>query len=127
LHTFAISNYGLWVPRPLVLIADDDAVLRRAMLRSLLDFPLLVHWARDAQAAVSWLEEGNEPDLIVTNHWMPGMTGVELIAWVRAHRPEIRCVLHTGDDKVESDATILRKPLAPDVFRETILELARLS
>lgn len=35
-----------------------------------------------APEALAWLE-GNEADLVITDHWMPGMTGVQLISELR--------------------------------------------
>jgi CheY-like chemotaxis protein len=63
-------------------------------------------------------------DLIVTDHRMPGMSGLELIRRLRHVNPSIRTILITayGDDIIEAEACQLgvfryiRKPFQADEF-----------
>jgi PAS domain S-box-containing protein len=83
-------------PRPLrVLAVDDDAVLAEMVRVMLAPLGARVATATSGQEALTWLER--EPfDLVITDVGMPGMTGWELTAAVRARWPAVRRVLATG-------------------------------
>jgi CheY-like chemotaxis protein len=68
-------------------------------------------------------------DLVVSDHTMPGMNGVELIRYIRNVRPDLPCVLCTGlaqselDERTLQDAgpfALLHKPLDMNQLAETL-------
>ena len=78
-----------------VLIAEDDAVIRRAFAE------LLTHWGfttRTARNGVDALVEIDleKPDILLSDLEMPGMNGYELLSMVRRRHPEIPLVAMSG-------------------------------
>jgi YesN/AraC family two-component response regulator len=68
------------------------------------------------------LENGLLPDVLMSDHLMPGMTGVELMLKVRVRWPGVRLLLVSGFAEVEGlDASLprLTKP-----FRQSELAAA---
>jgi len=83
-----------------VIICDDQAIVRdglEMLLRLEKDIEV-IGVAQDGLEAVE-LAESNQPDLILMDLKMPGMTGVEATRRIRAKYPEIKVlVLTTCDD-----------------------------
>ena len=79
-----------------VLVVDDDDRVR-AILGELLqaDGHCVLH-ARSGPEALSVLERGVRVDLVLTDHGMPGMTGLELTRAIKARWPQLRVGLVTG-------------------------------
>ena len=100
---------------------DEDRLLQFAAdaLRSKLG--CRVHAARNGMEATVALER-DDFDLVVSDVRMPHMNGVELLEWVRRHRPEhlSSMVFMTGDGSGaglngairEAGRPLLRKPIA---------------
>ncbi|WP_073136937.1 PAS domain-containing protein [Muricoccus roseus] len=83
--------------RPLdVLVVDDDPLVLASSAALLAD---LGHRAREADSAASALaalRAGPLPDLVLTDHAMPGMTGAELAARIRSLYPGLPVILASG-------------------------------
>ncbi len=61
-----------------VLLVDDETLVRFATAFMLKDLGFTVVEADSAEAAMGLLEEGLRPNIVVSDHLMPGMTGTEL-------------------------------------------------
>jgi signal transduction histidine kinase/CheY-like chemotaxis protein len=94
-----------------VLLVDDEEVVRTSTAEMLADLGYRVVEARSAEAALQLVHEGLAPDLLVTDHLMPGMTGVELAREVRALRPGTPVLVVSGYADMEG--------MAPDLPRLT--------
>ncbi|HEX4869898.1 MAG TPA: hybrid sensor histidine kinase/response regulator [Moraxellaceae bacterium] len=113
---------GRPVPRYGVLIVDDE-ILNLTSLTALLEDDYLIHIASNAQDALALLADPVRAagiHVILSDQRMPGMSGVELLARTRAHRPDAKRLLITGYTDVEAivdainEAAIykyLRKPI----------------
>ena len=79
-----------------VLVVDDSAVDRR-FVGGLLsrDARFQVEFAEDGAQALSRMREAR-PDVIVTDLQMPNRNGLELVAAVRMHHPDVPIILMTG-------------------------------
>jgi signal transduction histidine kinase/CheY-like chemotaxis protein len=93
------------------LLVDDETLVRSSTADMLADMGFQVIEAGSADAALDVLNTGAAPDVLVTDHLMPGMSGAELVVAARAVRPGIPVLLVTGYAGVES--------LAPDLPRLT--------
>lgn len=121
-----------------VLVADDSAVMRAMVIKSLrlAGLPLgEVHQAADGGEAMRVIEE-HWIDLALLDINMPVMNGEALIEQVRA-RPEtadLRVVVvstESSDTRIERlrslGAGFVRKPFTPETLRQTILDATGLS
>jgi CheY-like chemotaxis protein len=77
--------------------------------------------ATSADEALRRIDAGLSPDLVVTDHLMPGMTGAELARILRRQRPDLPVLIISGYanmDGIAPEMTRLTKP-----FRQS--DLAR--
>ncbi|WP_424134651.1 PAS domain-containing protein [Roseomonas chloroacetimidivorans] len=79
-----------------ILVVDDDPLVLSSSVALLTDLGHEAHEADSAAAALDALRAGRLPDLIVTDHAMPGMTGAELAARIRALYPALPVILASG-------------------------------
>jgi signal transduction histidine kinase len=80
-----------------ILVVDDDVMIAEVTAALLEDLQHTVIVANSAAEALDHLRErGDGIDLMLTDHAMPGMTGIELAAKVREERPELRIILASG-------------------------------
>jgi response regulator RpfG family c-di-GMP phosphodiesterase len=88
--------------QPTILIVDDDpgvlCVMRRIVSRD-----ARVLQASCAEDALALLQD-NEPDVVISDYRMPGLTGIELMEVVRRSVPEAVRVLVSANCDVESTA-----------------------
>jgi EAL domain-containing protein (putative c-di-GMP-specific phosphodiesterase class I)/CheY-like chemotaxis protein len=80
-----------------VLVAEDDAVLRRVALRVLSSAGYSVHVAADGEEARRHIDAlGDRLDVLVTDVNMPGCSGYELAERVQRTSPRAAVVLTSG-------------------------------
>ncbi len=117
----------------LLFVDDEERVLNsmRIMFRRRYD----LHTASDGAEALRIIRE-RDIDVIVADHRMPRMTGVEVLSAVRQASPRTVRILLTGYadlDAVETSINegevfrFLTKPCAPQQLRETIALASRLA
>ena len=114
---------------PQILIAEDDRVLRRVLEFTLRRAGFRVVPVADSNAAMRCLVD-MPMDILVTDHQMPGMTGLDLIRWSAQHAlPPERCVLCTAKGlELDRDqltrsigvAALICKPFSPTKLVETV-------
>jgi CheY-like chemotaxis protein len=112
-----------------ILVVDDNEILRTLLSQA------LEHAGYDviaAESAIGALEvaAGDPPDLCLVDHYMPGMTGAELIRTLRASPdPRLRAIPaigfsgHAGaEDELRRAGAIaiLRKPLGEVALVEAV-------
>ena len=66
-----------------LLIIDDDPSMR-ALLEFILTRDYFVKVSSSAKSALSWIHQGNIPNLIITDARMPQMSGSELITYLKS-------------------------------------------
>jgi CheY-like chemotaxis protein len=108
-----------------VLVVDDEAVIRAFVARALTLAGFEVAVAADGREALRLVAEDRvRPSVVVTDIEMPGMTGIELAARLLALRPALRIVMMTGD-KARAEAArghpsivdeVLLKPMRTDAL-----------
>jgi PAS domain S-box-containing protein len=118
--------------RGLALLVDDEDLVRASTADMLAELGYEVEEAASAEAALALVNEGLRPDLLVTDHLMPGMTGVDLIRAVHEMRPELPALIVSGYAEAEGIAPELPRLTKPfrrgDLVRklgELCLEEAR--
>jgi CheY-like chemotaxis protein len=124
LRPLAAAEDRLPTITPVVLVVDDDPAIRE-MLRVSLG---LEGWAvEEATSGEEALEEWErtKPDVVVLDHRLPGMSGLECAAKLRAVSPDTRVILVTGhlDAIVTAEARRLRVLPLPKTDRARLFEL----
>ncbi|TCZ56292.1 response regulator [Roseicella aquatilis] len=79
-----------------VLMAEDEWLAAEILAEGLEDAGFRVLTAADGQAALELAAAGAEFDLLLTDLRMPRLDGRELIARLRAERPDLPVVVMTG-------------------------------
>ena len=83
--------------RPLkVLAVDDDALVLMNTVLMLEDLGHVVFEAQSGDEALRILQSSPDIDVVITDHAMPGMTGVQLSRQIASNWPAIKVVLATG-------------------------------
>jgi CheY-like chemotaxis protein len=112
-----------------VLLVDDEPSVLAVLRETLLTWGLTVEACASVEAAERVFAAAPESfDLVVTDHAMPQMTGIELAERLRARLPTLRWLLCTGfaDDASIARAralgalAVLHKPVEPVELRTAI-------
>jgi len=106
---------------------DDDLLIAGSTVDLLEDLGHQVVEAHSATEALQLLEGGLAADLLITDHAMPGMTGIELAREVRRQYPRLPILLATGFAELEGSEMIEVSRLAkPYTQTQLATEIARL-
>ena len=119
-----------------VLVVDDNSINREVFQRQLESWGAEVCQAEDAAAGLMALRKGSAGgpyDLLLLDHHMPGMSGLDLVAVVRADAKlsALRIVLATSGEDAEiiaaarnmSVAAVLVKPVRQSTLLDRLMEL----
>ncbi|WP_342709191.1 ATP-binding protein [Bradyrhizobium sp. B124] len=110
-----------------ILLVDDDPLIAMSTMEMLEDLGHRVIGASSGPHALDILRSDQEIDLMMTDHVMPGMTGLELAAASREVRPHLVVLLATGyaelPDGTQVDLPRLAKPYHQDQLRERLDQL----
>jgi two-component system, response regulator PdtaR len=91
--------------RPVVLIVEDEALIRMNAIEMIETAGFDVVEATDADHAIAVLEKRNDIHLIFTDIDMPGsMDGLKLAHFVKGRWPPIKIIATSGHAKIEQDA-----------------------
>jgi PAS domain S-box-containing protein len=111
-----------------VLVIDDDDDLRRMLAESLDSLGYSVIAVDGGPSALAVLAE-HEPDLVLLDFAMPGMSGAEVAEGIRTIRPTLPIVFVSGyanTDAIERAAgartTVLRKPFRIDELQLVVAD-----
>lgn len=108
-----------------ILIVDDNEVFRRPLQRALEAAGFEVIAVPSAEDALDVLD-GSAVDLLLTDHRLPGMDGVQLITRVKATHPAVAIIAMTAYGTIESavearrcgaDDYLLKPFEVPDLLR----------
>jgi PAS domain S-box-containing protein len=110
----------------LVLLVDDEEYIRVITADMLAELGYKVHAAESAAAALEALKDGLAPDVVMTDHLMPGMTGVELAYAVRTDWPAVKILVVSGFAEVDGLDPTLPRLTKPFVQSELAASLAGL-
>ena len=79
-----------------ILVVDDDPLIAMSTVDMLEDLGHTVIRANSGRRALEMLETEPAVDVLMTDHAMPGMTGLELAEIARRKWPNLRVLLATG-------------------------------
>ena len=112
-----------------ILVVDDDSSVLQMLSRALSEYDLTL--ARDGHEALALADRQGRLDLLITDYMMPEMTGDELIARMRALRPNLKALVLTGhSDTLDHESpdwwraeAHLKKPFGIQALRARVAEL----
>lgn len=110
-----------------ILVVDDEAVIRDGLQRVLEGDRFEVETCRSGHNAIERLQE-KDYGLIITDLKMPGMNGIEVLKAVKALQPDIPVIMITGYATVDTAVEAMKngavdfiaKPFTPDQIHEKI-------
>jgi len=109
-----------------VMAVDDDALVLMNTVLMLEDVGHFTLQAQSAEEALKLLESGQLPDILITDHAMPRVTGAELVETVSQKYPGIAVLLATGyaelPEGVCPDVERLAKPFSQQGLQEKIAQ-----
>ncbi|MDB5654709.1 MAG: putative two-component sensor histidine kinase transcriptional regulatory protein [Tardiphaga sp.] len=110
-----------------ILFVDDDPLIAMSTTEMLEDLGHRVIGANSGRHALDILNSEQPLDLMMTDHVMPGMTGIELAVATRELRPSLPILLATGyadlPEGSELDLPRLAKPYHQEQLRERLDQL----
>ena len=110
-----------------ILFVDDDLLIAGSTVGLLEDLGHQVVEVHSGTEALRLLEGGLTADLLITDHAMPGMTGIELARQVRRQYPQLPILLATGFAELDGIEMVEVARLAkPYTQAQLSLEIARL-
>jgi CheY-like chemotaxis protein len=112
------------------LLVDDEDLVRASTADMLTDLGYSVVEAPSAEEALRLIRNGVRPDLLVTDHLMPGMNGTDLARIVRSERPGLQVLLVSGyadAEDIAPDMPRLTKPFRSDELADRLAGIRKLN
>lgn len=119
-------------PQPTVLIADDEDLVRHVLAQMLMKLGCRVLTAINGSEAMALFDKhSDEIDLVIFDLTMPLMDGTELFANLKKQSPDVKTLLTSGQDNLDSisemrDAGLsgfIRKPFTLSDIKSAVLNL----
>jgi DNA-binding response OmpR family regulator len=115
---------------PMILIVDDDPMVRETIKHILISEDYEVAIAQDGRQAVDVFRK-SPVDLVVTDIIMPEKDGIEVIKEIRALQQDVRVLAISGGGRIGNTDflkiaeklgafAVLAKPFDPDEFIEKV-------
>jgi len=116
---------GRGIPLSVVLVVEDEAVIRMILVDELEDAGFAVVGADGADAAVAVFAGRSDIGAVVTDVRMPGsMDGLGLARWMREHAPAVPIIITSGfvatHDVAAINPAIARVVAKPYVGRDIV-------
>ena len=105
-----------------VVVVDDDSLVLTNMAAMLEDLGHRVFEASSGRQALEILHQESTIDLVITDHAMPQMTGLQLIQQIRAEWSALPVILATGYGELPPDADPHLLKLAKPFFQYDLLQ-----
>ncbi|WP_242116363.1 GAF domain-containing hybrid sensor histidine kinase/response regulator [Sphingomonas lacusdianchii] len=110
-----------------VLLIDDEELVRMSTAHMLTDLQYRVVEAVSAEDALRIMREGLTPDIVVTDHLMPGISGAQLARMLKASHPALPVLIVSGyaeEAGIDSDVPRLTKPFRNDELQASLAALS---
>jgi len=107
-------------PQARILVVDDEPAVRQLVVRILSEAGYAVTAVTDGWDGVSAAASGLPYDLVVTNSFLPHLTGEQLVGYLRRLYPK-QPILHLDDLGRPIGQDLRISPPRPQTFRVTAL------
>jgi CheY-like chemotaxis protein len=118
------------LPSGTALLVDDEPLVRMSTAEMLSELGYSVVEASSAEDALRRVKDGLRPNLLVTDHLMPGMSGTDLGLALRNQYPELQILVVSGyanNEGITPDLSRLTKPFRSDELAASLANLANLA
>ncbi|TNC59316.1 PAS domain S-box protein [Rubellimicrobium roseum] len=122
----ASNSAGTTKAQGMALLVDDEDLVRLSTADMLMDLGYEVVEANSAEEALSLIGEGLRPHLVVTDHLMPGLTGLDLARDLRLRRPDLPVLIVSGYAEMDGIASGFARLTKPFRSAELMASLAAL-
>jgi len=114
-----------------ILLVEDEASVREVIARALRNAGYDVHPAATGREAVALVSSGLPIHLVISDVIMPGMNGPQVVAAIRAARPQVRYLFVSGHPQdvilrrgvLERDIELLGKPFTSQALLARVREV----
>ena len=115
----------------MILVADDDALVRSLAEQTLRQFGYTVISAADGDEALArFREEQDRVDLVILDLVMPKRNGKEVFEAIRKLRPDLKVLFTSGyaadviqrQQALDPTQEFIQKPMAPQVLLAKVRE-----
>ena len=125
-----VTKNNVEAVRPLVVLAvDDDGLVLMNTAMMLEELGHKVFEATSGKQALDILRREEAVDLVITDHAMPQMTGVQLATAIKVERPSLPIILATGYAELPPGSEIglpkLAKPFRQQELSQAVTDIMR--
>src|SRR5437868_2893648 len=111
----------------LVLVVEDDADTREALVAALEDSGFLIAQAANGSQALARLSSAPVPDVVLMDPGLPDCSGEELLARIRSAAPTARVLVLSGTTgtrlaALAAEAKVIGKPVDLDALEAAVAE-----
>jgi len=113
----------------MILIVDDDPMVRTMIAGALAELGYQTGEAADGKAALEALRAAERPLLVILDYVMPGMDGAEVAREIAELDPDLPVIFSTGHSALRAlraaagdDAPVLEKPFTLDELEALVGE-----
>ena len=110
-----------------VLLVDDEELVRVSTGHMLADLGYEVVEASSAEEALAGIRQGLNFDLVVTDHLMPGMSGLQLARELKVSFPHVPVLIASGyaeEEGIDPDLPRLTKPFRRAELAESLATMS---
>jgi signal transduction histidine kinase len=108
----------------MVLVVDDEALVGHVTATMVEDLGHAAMWVPSGAEALEVVRSGQQIDVVITDHAMPGMTGGQLAEQIHTLIPNMPIILATGfadlPGSYAQDLPRLSKPYGPDELAQAL-------
>ncbi|WP_439394950.1 ATP-binding protein [Bradyrhizobium sp. PMVTL-01] len=118
------------LPAGTALLVDDEPLVRMSTAEMLGELGYTVVEASSAEDALQRVREGLRPNLLITDHLMPGMSGTDLGRILRNQYPELQVLVVSGyanSEGIAPDLSRLTKPFRSDELAASLANLTKVA
>jgi DNA-binding NtrC family response regulator len=90
-----------------ILVIDDEPVLRDSLEVALKTSGYEVLTARTGEEGLERFKKEN-PDLVLLDHWLPGINGDEVLRRIKEEDPEIPVIIMTAQGSIEMAVSLMK-------------------
>ncbi|WP_439375730.1 ATP-binding protein [Bradyrhizobium sp. DASA03120] len=118
------------LPAGTALLVDDEPLVRMSTAEMLSELGYTVVEASSAEDALQRVRKGLRPNLLITDHLMPGMSGTDLGRILRNQYPELQLLVVSGyanSEGIAPDLSRLTKPFRSDELAASLANLTKVA